>query len=183
MTQACSRRADGGSPRAAAVAACTLIGCAEVEIIDAVRHFKGLPHRMQYLGQAGNVTFINDSKATNAEAASKALKTYGNIYWIAGGVAKEGGIESLQSYFPKVKRAYLIGEAQDDFAKILDGAVPHERYKGLDKAFFAAYRDALHDDKQAVILLSPAAASFDQFKNFEARGDAFSQLYEAVGVR
>lgn len=165
---------------AAAVAACTLIGCSEEEIIAAIQTFEGLPHRMQYLGDVGKVTFVNDSKATNAEATSKALKTYDNIYWIAGGIAKEGGIEELKSYFPKIKHAYLIGEAQETFAAILEGAVSYDKVNVLSKAVFAAYRDAINSGEENVILLSPAAASFDQFKNFEERGTAFVELYEDI---
>lgn len=162
---------------AAAIASCTLLGVNELMIKNAIQTFKGLAHRMQYLGDIDHIMVINDSKATNADSAEKALKTYKNIYWIAGGVAKEGGIESLQPYFPNVKKAYLIGESQDNFAATMEGKLDYEKFSSLRKAYVTAYREALLDNQKAVLLLSPSAASFDQFANFEARGEAFITLY------
>ena len=129
---------------------------------------------MEEVGRKGRVLFINDSKATNADAAEKALKSYHDIYWILGGKPKEGGIEPLRPLFSRVAKAYLIGEAADAFAKTLAGAVAFERSGTLAAATEAAARDALRSlADEPVVLLSPACASFDQFANFEARGEAF----------
>ena len=98
---------------------------------------------------------------------------YDNIYWIAGGQAKEGGIASLMPLFPRIRRAFLIGDAADDFADVLDGHVPFELYENLETAVEEAGTVALKDPNPATVLLSPACASFDMFKNFEERGDRF----------
>ncbi len=165
---------------AAAYAACFACGCAHADIMAHMETFPGLPHRMQWLGEVRGMQFVNDSKATNADAAEKALRTYDYIYWIAGGRAKEGGIESLARYFPKIRHAYLIGEAASDFAKTLEGKVTYSVSGTLDKAFAQAVVDGCADHvKDEAILLSPACASFDQFPNFEARGEAFVALFEA----
>ncbi len=129
---------------------------------------------MEEVGRLGRVLFINDSKATNADAAEKALLSFRDIRWICGGRPKAGGIEPLRPLFRRVARAYLIGEATEEFARTLDGAVPFERCGTLDVATAAAGRDAMRSGAQEpVVLLSPACASFDQFANFEVRGDAF----------
>jgi len=129
---------------------------------------------MEIVGEADGVRFVNDSKATNADAASKALATYDNIYWIIGGKAKEGGISSLEPWFAKIRRAYLIGDAARDFAETLKGKVEAIHCGTLDRAVEAASRDAAADKADLkVVLLSPACASFDQFKSFEERGDVF----------
>ncbi len=159
---------------AAAYAACFAHGLNHEQIAGAMQSYPGLRHRMQWLGEVGGVQFVNDSKATNADAAEKALMTYDNIYWIAGGVAKDGGIESLRQYFPKVKHAYLIGEAAQQFGITLKGT-PTTVSKTLDAAFAQAVKDA---PKGSAIVLAPACASFDQYANFEVRGDAFIALYE-----
>ena len=144
------------------------------QIIAAIASFPGLAHRMEDVGHIGKVTFINDSKATNADAAARALATYPDIFWIAGGKAKEGGIESLSPFFARVRKAYLIGDAAPAFARTLDGKAPYEISGTLDKAVEAAARDAVASPATApVVLLSPACASYDQFKDFEHRGDAF----------
>jgi UDP-N-acetylmuramoylalanine--D-glutamate ligase len=146
-------------------------------VAKAMQSFPGLAHRMQEVGRVGAVPFVNDSKATNADAAEKALASYDNIYWIAGGIAKSGGIESLAPYFDRITRAYLIGVAAQDFAKVLGDKVAHVEVETLDRAVEAAARDAAADvSGQAVVLFSPACASFDQYKNFEVRGDAFVSL-------
>lgn len=165
-----------GQNAAAAYAACFAMGCQHEEIMAAMQTYPGLAHRMQWLGEIDGVTFVNDSKATNADAAEKALKTYDQIYWIAGGVAKEGGIAPLQHYFPKIRHAYLIGEAAAAFAETLKGHVDVTMSGTLDAAFKAARADAAKTG--GVVLLSPACASFDQFANFEVRGDAFMKLVE-----
>jgi UDP-N-acetylmuramoylalanine--D-glutamate ligase len=161
---------------AAAYAACYALGCTHDAIIAAMQNYPGLAHRMEWLGEINGVQFVNDSKATNADAAEKALRTYDNMHWIIGGVAKEGGIESLAEYFPKITHAYLIGEAADDFAKTLKGKVPFTACGTLEKAFHAAVNAAA---KNSVVLLSPACASFDQYANFEVRGQAFVALVNA----
>jgi UDP-N-acetylmuramoylalanine--D-glutamate ligase len=129
---------------------------------------------MEIVGEADGIRYVNDSKATNADAASKALATYDNIYWIIGGKAKEGGISSLEEWFPRIRRAYLIGEAASAFAETLRGKVEAIHCGTLDRAIDAASRDAAADSAELkVVLLSPACASFDQFKSFEERGDVF----------
>jgi len=139
-----------------------------------MKSFPGLVHRMQEIGRIGPIAFINDSKATNADAAAKALASFDTIYWIAGGIAKTGGITSLVEYFPRVVKAYLIGQAVEEFAKTLDVKAQIEMCGTLDRAVEAAARDAQRDKKKgAVVLLSPACASFDHYPNFEVRGDAF----------
>ncbi len=159
---------------AAAYAACFAHGLTHEQITGAMQSYPGLKHRMQWLGELRGVQFVNDSKATNADAAEKALKTYDNIYWIAGGVAKEGGIELLRPYFGKIKHAYLIGEAAEQFKDTLKGT-PTTMSGTLDAAFAQALADA---KPGSAIVLAPACASFDQYANFEVRGDAFVALFE-----
>jgi len=143
--------------------------------------FAGLPHRLEQVRTMGGLTFVNDSKATNAEAASHALATYDNIFWIAGGVAKAGGIDSLSQFFPQIRKAYLIGEAADTFSASLEGQAPYKKCDNLKVAIEKAYTDASAAGlEQAVILLSPACASFDQFLNFEERGEAFRIIVDAL---
>ncbi len=163
---------------AAAFAACACVGVAEEAIAEAMRSYPGLPHRMEEVGRKGRVVFVNDSKATNADSAEKALTSFRDIHWILGGKAKDGGIDSLRRYFPNIAKAYLIGAATDLFAETLEGRVKYERCGTLDKAVAAAARDAeqARGDKDVCVLLSPACASYDQFRNFEERGEAFRQL-------
>jgi UDP-N-acetylmuramoylalanine--D-glutamate ligase len=133
------------------------------------------------VGRRGAVLFVNDSKATNADSAAQALACFHDIFWIAGGRPKTGGIESLRAFFPRISKAYLIGEAADQFAKTLSGAAPHEIAGTLDQALAAAARDAAASSaNEPVVLLSPACASFDQYRNFEIRGDAFRALVQAL---
>jgi UDP-N-acetylmuramoylalanine--D-glutamate ligase len=149
-------------------------GVGVAKIAEAMHSFPGLAHRMQQVATLGKVAFVNDSKATNADAAEKALASYENIYWIAGGMAKSDGIEPLKPLFNRVTRAYLIGVAAEQFADTLGRDVDHVKVATLDRAVETAARDAAADlHGNAVVLLSPACASFDQFKNFEVRGDAF----------
>jgi len=159
---------------AMAYGAAHALGLTVDEIAAGMKSFPGLVHRMQEVARLGPVAFINDSKATNADAAAKALASFDTIYWIAGGIAKAGGITSLTEYFPRIVKAYLIGQAADEFAKTLAGKAQIEMCDKLDRAVEAAARDAQRDGKRgAVVLLSPACASFDHYPNFEVRGDAF----------
>jgi UDP-N-acetylmuramoylalanine--D-glutamate ligase len=159
---------------ACATAAALALGIEPAAIRAGLRSFPGLTHRMEEVGRRGHVLFVNDSKATNADSAAQALACFDDIFWIVGGKAKTGGIESLRKFFPRIRKAYLIGEAADEFATTLNGAVPHEIDGALDKAVAAAARDAEGANlPEPVVLLSPACASFDQYRNFEVRGDAF----------
>ena len=166
---------------ACAVAACVALGIDLAEIQKGLVSFPGLAHRMQQVGRKGNVLFVNDSKATNADSAAKALASFHDIFWIAGGKPKTGGIVSLAEFFPRIRKAYLIGEAAEDFAATLGGKVPHEVKKVMAAAVKAAARDAAASGlKEAVVLLSPACASFDQYPNFEVRGKAFTDIVMAT---
>ncbi|WP_455873474.1 UDP-N-acetylmuramoyl-L-alanine--D-glutamate ligase [Rhizobium yanglingense] len=159
---------------AAAVAACLAVGVSAEEIRTGLASFPGLKHRMQPVGTRGNVVFVNDSKATNADAAAPALSSYDRIYWIAGGLPKAGGIMTLAPFFPRIAKAYLIGEAAAEFAATLGEAVPYEISGTLERAVAHAAADAEKDGTgPSAVMLSPACASFDQYKNFEVRGDAF----------
>lgn len=170
--------AHNGQNAASAYAACYVSGITHEVICEAMQSFSGLAHRMQWLGEVNGVQYVNDSKATNADAAEKALLTYDAIYWIAGGVAKEGGIGGLSPYFPKIRKAYLIGKAEDEFAKILEGRVPYALSHTLDAAFAAAAADAEREQaKGAAVVFAPACASFDQYRNFEQRGEHFMRLF------
>ena len=166
---------------ACAVAACVALGLDLTAIQKGLASFPGLAHRMQQVGRKGNVLFVNDSKATNADSAAKALASFPDIFWIAGGKPKTGGIESLGEFFPRIKKAYLIGEAAKQFAATLEGRVPYEVDEVMSAAVDAATRDAEASGlKEAVVLLSPACASFDQYRNFEVRGQAFTELVRAL---
>ncbi|MHA1598590.1 MAG: UDP-N-acetylmuramoyl-L-alanine--D-glutamate ligase [Alphaproteobacteria bacterium] len=170
---------------AAAYAMARAAGIAPATIVRALKSFPGLAHRQELVAVIDGVSYVNDSKATNAEAASRALACYGNIYWIAGGRAKDGGIDALGGYLDHVRHAYLIGEAANDFQASLQAYVPCRISGDLDSAVDEARASAISDDGDAaVVLLSPAAASFDQFPDFEARGEAFRSCVEALpGVR
>ncbi|WP_020174753.1 UDP-N-acetylmuramoyl-L-alanine--D-glutamate ligase [Methyloferula stellata] len=170
-----------GQNAAAAVAALGSHGFDLDRVRAGLQSFPGLPHRMEEVGQLGKVLFVNDSKATNADAAEKALLSFEQIFWIIGGRAKEGGIEPLRSLFPKVVKAYLVGEATELFARTIGDDLPYERCGTLDVALLAATRDAEASSLDApVVLLSPACASFDQFPDFEKRGDYFRGLVKAL---
>jgi UDP-N-acetylmuramoylalanine--D-glutamate ligase len=164
----------------AAIAACSALGVDDATLQDGLRSFPGLAHRMEQIGTKGTVLFINDSKATNADSAAKALASFDGIYWIAGGKPKEGGITSLAEFFPRIRKAYLIGESAQNFATTLAGRIPNEVVGTLDAAVAAAARDAQASGKPGVVLLSPACASFDQFPNFEVRGERFRQLVQPL---
>jgi UDP-N-acetylmuramoylalanine--D-glutamate ligase len=175
------RGAHNAQNAAFAWAAARAVGLDDDAIAAGLISFPGLAHRMESLGRIGRVLFINDSKATNADAAEKALLSFRDIYWIVGGKAKDGGIEPLRPLFARIAKAYLIGAASDAFAQTLDGAVPFERSGTLDVAVKAAARDAaLSAAPEPVVLLSPACASFDQFPNFEVRGNHFRAAVAAL---
>ncbi|HEY9233600.1 MULTISPECIES: UDP-N-acetylmuramoyl-L-alanine--D-glutamate ligase [Phenylobacterium] len=174
---------------AAAYSAVKGLGLTAQEAVDGLMSFPGLAHRMEQVGQIGKVRFINDSKATNADAARQAMSSYPKFYWIAGGQPKAGGIESLTDLFPRIEKAYLVGEAQKEFAATLKGRAKVAECGTLRAATAEAYADAIASGQDAVVLLSPACASFDQFPDFEARGDAFRRAVNelaqpaAKGVR
>jgi UDP-N-acetylmuramoylalanine--D-glutamate ligase len=157
-----------------AYGAAAALGVAIPDILKAMQSFPGLAHRMQQIATLGSVAFVNDSKATNADAAEKALTSYDNIFWIAGGLAKTGGIESLRPHFDRVKNAYLIGVSAPELSREMDGDVAIVMADTIARAVQLATADALASGlPHATVLLSPACASFDQYKNFEVRGDDF----------
>jgi UDP-N-acetylmuramoylalanine--D-glutamate ligase len=176
------RGAHNAQNAAAAFAIAGALGVSDDAIRAALATFPGLAHRMEEVGRRGRVLFVNDSKATNADSAEKALMSFARpIFWILGGKAKEGGIELLKPYFTKIERAYLIGEATDAFAATLEGHVPISRCGTLDRAVAAASADAASSQAtEAVVLLSPACASYDQYPNFEVRGDHFRDLVRGL---
>jgi UDP-N-acetylmuramoylalanine--D-glutamate ligase len=163
---------------AAAVAVANHFGLPVKAIQSGLASFPGLAHRMQEIGRIGRVLFINDSKATNADSTSKALASFDrDIFWIAGGQQKEGGIAGLAAYFPRIVKAYLIGAASQAFAATLEGVVEYKCCGTLEAAVAAAARDAANSSAVApIVMLSPACASYDQFDDFEHRGDVFRQL-------
>ena len=156
-----------------AYGAATALGIDGTDIIKAMQSFPGLAHRMQQIAHLGSIAFVNDSKATNADAAEKALTSFDNIFWIAGGLAKAGGIADLAPHFTRITKAYLIGVSAPDLAKELDGKVPYMIADTMARAVQLATADAAQASGSATVLLSPACASFDQYKNFEVRGDDF----------
>ena len=162
---------------AAAYAAGRALGFPREKILASFESFPGLAHRMEIVAERDGVRYVNDSKATNADATSKALATYRDIYWILGGKSKEGGIETLTEFFPRIRHAYLIGAASDEFAHTLEGKVGYTRSQTLARAVESAANDAeAAEGDLRVVLLSPACASFDQYPNFEVRGDVFRDL-------
>jgi UDP-N-acetylmuramoylalanine--D-glutamate ligase len=166
---------------AAAYAVARRLGLARGEIAASLGSFPGLAHRQELIATIDGVRYVNDSKATNADAAAKALACYDDIYWIAGGLAKEGGIAALAPFFPRIRHAFLIGTAAAAFAETLAGRVPFPRSGELAGAVAAARAAALEAGKPgAVVLLSPACASFDQFSDFEQRGESFRRLVAAL---
>ena len=169
---------------AAAYAATRRLGVAGQVIADAVRTFPGLPHRQELVGIVDDIRYINDSKATNGESAARAVSSYGAVYWIAGGLPKAGGIDAVAPYFSRILHAFLIGDAAAAFAQRLDGHVPCSTCDDLESAVRAAQAMAAEKGPaDAVVLLSPACASFDQFANFEARGEAFRTAVSALQYR
>ncbi|HXP12485.1 MAG TPA: UDP-N-acetylmuramoyl-L-alanine--D-glutamate ligase, partial [Stellaceae bacterium] len=166
-----------GQNAAASYAAARALGLDAAAAIAGIKSFPGLAHRQELIAEIDFVRYVNDSKATNADAAEKALACYADIYWIAGGQPKEDGIGGLAPLFPRIRKAFLIGEAAESFAKTLAGRVACEISGTLDQAVLRAHQAALEERRQgAVVLLSPACASFDQFKDFEERGERFRAL-------
>ena len=168
---------------AAAFAVARALGIAEADIVAGIASYPGLPHRQELVATIAGVKFVNDSKATNADASAKALACYESIYWILGGRAKETGLDGLEPFYPRIARAYLIGEAAADFERRLKSAGLATTISGtLDRAVGAAAADARAASRPgAVVLLSPACASFDQFANFEERGNRFRDLVRQLG--
>ncbi|MGL9779181.1 MAG: COQ9 family protein [Wolbachia sp.] len=163
---------------AAAYAVCKLLGVDSNTIINGIKSFSGLRHRNELLGKIRNVFFVNDSKATNAKSSEKAVLSYENINWIVGGRSKKGGIESLSKHFTRIRKAFLIGESTEAFANTMENKVDYVRCCNLEDAFRLAFEEALNSAEEVTILLSPACASFDQWKNFEERGEAFCRMFE-----
>jgi UDP-N-acetylmuramoylalanine--D-glutamate ligase len=175
------RGAHNGQNAAFACAVAQALDVSTAMMQRGVNTFPGLAHRMEQVARIGRTLFVNDSKATNADATEKALLSFSDIFWIVGGKAKEGGIEPLRPLFPRIAKAYLIGAASDAFAATLKGQVEFERCGVLETAIKAAARDAsLSQAKEPIVLLSPACASYDQFANFEARGDRFRALVQEL---
>lgn len=165
---------------AAAYAAARGLGISSEQAARALTTFPGLAHRMETVAVIGKVRFVNDSKATNADAARQALSSYPKVYWIAGGQPKTGGIDDLADLFPRVIKAYLVGEASDAFAETLRGKAPTAACGTIPAAVEAAFADARAAGKEAIVLLSPACASFDQFADFEQRGEAFRAAVQTL---
>ncbi|MDD9879058.1 MAG: UDP-N-acetylmuramoyl-L-alanine--D-glutamate ligase [Magnetovibrio sp.] len=166
---------------AAAYAAAKTAGVAPHAIMACLQSYPGLVHRQEPVVIVDGVAYVNDSKATNADAAARALDCYPDIYWIAGGRPKDGGLGACLEHLGQVRHAFLIGEAAMAFSQALDGKVPFTVSGELAAAVEQAHAQAKKDGAdQPVVLLSPACASFDQFEDFEARGDAFKDLVEAI---
>ncbi|MDB5492604.1 MAG: UDP-N-acetylmuramoylalanine--D-glutamate ligase [Micavibrio sp.] len=165
---------------AVAYAVARLVGLPSGSIVGAMKSYPGLPHRLFTVRTISGVPYINDSKATNADAAGKALASYAHIHWIVGGKPKDGGLSGLENLLPHVKQAYVIGEAAESFsAWLIAHRVMVENCGTLEKAVEAAHRNA-QSDGQGVVLLSPACASYDQFKSFEHRGEVFTGLVKGL---
>lgn len=160
----------------AAYAAVRSLGLSPREIEAGLASFEGLPHRSQLVAEIGGVRYVNDSKATNVDSAAKALQAFPRIRWIAGGLGKEGGIAALAPFLGPVVKAYLIGHSARDFALQI-GAVPHEICETMERAVARAAAEA---EPGETVLLAPAAASFDQYPNFEKRGEDFTARVRAL---
>lgn len=161
----------------AAITACELLGVPQAAIDEALRTFRGLPHRMEQVGVVNGVTYVNDSKATNPEAVAPALAAFHRIHWILGGEAKSDSLDACRPGFPHVRAAYTIGKAGPAFARVLDGVTPVTASGTLAQAVADAHAAAVPGD---TVLLSPACASFDQFRDFEDRGAQFRALVEGL---
>ena len=170
---------------AASYAAARLLGNISAETFkDALHNYKGLPHRQEWVGASNHIVFINDSKATTLEAATKSLGSFSNIYWIVGGEAKEGSVEltPIRPFFTHIQKVYTIGSSATAYHTLLEGSLPVEKMETLSKALKKAFTDAQHRGKPATILLAPACASYDQYKNFEERGNHFRELLGLIFI-
>src|SRR5882724_8360688 len=166
---------------ACAWATCRWLRVTRDQIVAGLKSYPGLPHRQERVASVGNVIYVNDSKATNADATARALSSYRNIYWILGGQAKEGGVAPLAPWFERIRHAFLIGEATELFAAQLEGRIAFSRCGDLKSALFAAHDRAQRESHgPAVVLLSPACASWDQWQSYEHRGDAFRAMARAL---
>ncbi|MGL9688869.1 MAG: Mur ligase family protein [Wolbachia sp.] len=163
---------------AAAYTVCKLLKIDNNTIIDGIKSFPGLKHRNELLGKIENVFFVNDSKATNAKSSEQAILSYKNVYWIVGGRSKEGGIESLSKHFTRIRKAFLIGESTEAFANVMKNKVGYMKCYDLENAFKLAFEEVINSKEEVTILLSPACSSFDQWENFEERGDTFCRMFE-----
>jgi len=163
----------------AAYAVLRTMGIAPRQVEAGLASFKGLPHRSQLIAEVAGVKYVNDSKATNVDSAAKALQAFGRIRWIAGGLGKDGGISELVPHLEAVAKAYLIGHSAREFALQL-GATPYEICETMAQAVAVASREAEAGD---VVLLAPAAASFDQYPNFEKRGEDFTALVQEFAAQ
>ncbi|MFA1688565.1 UDP-N-acetylmuramoyl-L-alanine--D-glutamate ligase [Candidatus Rickettsia barbariae] len=169
---------------AASYAVAKIIGVEPKKILESISSFQSLPHRMQYIGSINNISFYNDSKATNAISAVQSIKALDNIYWLAGGIPKEGGIEEIKPYFSHIKKAYFYGQAKEIFANTAKNIVDCVICDNLEQAFDLAYKDAVGDNAEVKnILLAPSCSSYDQFKNFEERGELFIKLCSVLSLR
>lgn len=168
---------------AAARAVARQLDLQDAEISEAIKGFPGLAHRQERVATVDGVTFINDSKATNVDAAARALSAFNNVYWIAGGRGKDGGYNGLSAYLPRIRHAYLIGESAQTIADWIGDRIPVTRSETLGQAVTQAHQDAKNDPQAGPVLLSPACASFDQYPNFERRGDAFHDCVLALPAR
>lgn len=165
---------------AAAFAAARLLGCGPDAILAALGGFPGLPHRMEEVARIDGVLFVNDSKATNPDAAARSLASFGSVHWIAGGRPKPGGFAGLLDATRAVRAGYFIGEAEEELVRTFEGRFPVHRCGTLGAALERAFAAARADGAGAVVLLAPACASFDQFRDFEERGDRFRELIRAL---
>jgi UDP-N-acetylmuramoylalanine--D-glutamate ligase len=165
---------------AAAYATARSLGLTPAQAVIGLPTFRGLPHRMEQVARAGSIVWINDSKATNPDSAEKSLSSFANVFWIAGGKPKPGGFKSLRPALRNVRAGYLIGTAADEIEADLGDLAPMHRVGTLDAAVRAASAAARAEGSgEIAVLLAPACASFDQFANFEARGDIFRALARA----
>ena len=162
---------------AASFAVCRALGLSGEEIIKHIKSFSGLDHRMQFIGSYKHISFYNDSKATNVSSAISSLSTFDNIFWLAGGIFKEENLLPLEKSLKNIKKAYLFGKSKLLFEEYLKGKIDYLLCETMEAAFNASVKDADLESKKANILLAPACASFDQFKNFEDRGTKFINLY------
>ena len=165
---------------AAAFAVAQVVGVTKPVIVEAINDFPGLPHRQELVRKIGKVRYINDSKATNCEAAANALACYDSIHWIVGGQLKGEGVDILHDQLASVEQLYLIGESSERLSGVFEGKVKTTTAKDLNIAVQQAHNNAQRDGRPAVVLLSPACASFDQFKDFEDRGTCFKIAVEKL---